>query len=369
MIQAARRAALGVVALALAAAACTGDDAPATSLPATGTADRTATATPSAASKPAPTPTAEATATASPAATAAPTPARTSTPEPTPTEQPVEDSPELPVTVTDADGDEIVIEDVSRLVVLNGSITEIVFALGLGDHVVGADITSIYPPEAQDLPKVGVQIALSAEGVIALQPTLVIGTTFAGPPEVIEQIRGTGIPVLIIPDYNTLEAIEEKITRIGSALGVPRRGERLASDSVASIEEAIAAGERSDAVPRVAFLYLRGAHTQLIGGDGAGATSLIEAAGGIDVGVEAGVRGFTAITPEALVTANPDVFLVITTGLESVGGIDGLLEIPGMAQTTAGRNRAVVDFDAQYLLGFGPRSGAALAELIDAIHP
>lgn len=273
------------------------------------------------------------------------------------------------MTVTDADGDEIVIEDVSRLVALNGSITEIVFALGLGDHVVGADITSIYPPEAQDLPKVGVQIALSAEGVIALQPTLVIGTTFAGPPEVIEQIRGTGIPVLIIPDYNTLEAIEEKITRIGTALGVPRRGERLAAQSVASIKEAIATAETSDAVPRVAFLYLRGAHTQLIGGDGAGATSLIEAAGGIDVGVEAGVRGFTAITPEALVTANPDVFLVITTGLESVGGIDGLLEIPGMAQTTAGRNRAVVDFDAQYLLGFGPRSGAALAELIDAIHP
>ena len=67
-------------------------------------------------------------------------------------------------------------------------------------------------------------------------------------------------------------------------------------------------------------------------------------------------------------TANPDVFLVITTGLESVGGIDGLLEIPGMAQTAAGRNRAVVDFDTQYLLGYGPRSGAALAELIAAIH-
>ena len=372
MIRAAR-AALALLAVTLAAAACTGEDDPAPAPSAVGTSNVTATATPTVASTPSPSPTvaATATATASPRATSspAPTPARTATPEPTPTAPPVEESPQLPVTATDVDGNEVVIEDVSRLVVLNGTITEIVFALGLGGHVVGVDATSIYPPEAQELPEVGVQIALSAEGVIALRPTLVLGTTFAGPPEVIEQIRGTGIPVLILPDYNTLETIEEKITRIGTALGVPRRGERLAAESVASIEEAIATAEDSDTVPRVAFLYLRGAHTQLIGGDGAGATSLIEAAGGIDVGMEAGVHGFTAITPEALVTANPDVFLVITTGLESVGGIDGLLEIPGMAQTAAGRNRAIVDFDAQYLLGYGPRSGAALADLIDAIHP
>lgn len=361
----AARAALVLLAVTLAAAACTGDDAaPAPS--AVATAERTATASPTAPSTPAPTP--AATVTPAPAASPATTATATSTPVPTPTEPPVEEAPELPVTVADVDGNEIVIEDVSRLVVLNGTITEIVFALGLGDRVVGVDATSTYPPEAQELPEVGVQIALSAEGVIALQPTLVLGTTFAGPPEVIEQIRGTGIPVLIIPDYNTLETIEEKITRIASALGVPRRGERLAAESLAAIEEAIAAAGRSEAEPRVAFIYLRGAHTQLIGGDGAGATSLIEAAGGIDVGVEAGVEGFIAITPEALVTANPDVFLVITTGLESVGGIDGLLEIPGMAQTAAGRNRAVVDFDAQYLLGYGPRSGAALAELIAAIH-
>lgn len=368
------RAALGLLAVTLAvaalAAACTGDDAEpapaavATTEP-TATTSSTAPSTPTSTTLDASTVTPTATPTAS---ATTPTPTSTPTPAPTPTEPPVEASPVLPVTVVDVDGDEVVIEDVSRLVVLNGTITEIVFALGLGDNVVGVDATSTYPVEAQELPEVGVQIALSAEGVIALQPTLVLGTTFAGPPEVIEQIRGTGIPVLIFPDYNTLETIEEKITRIAAALGVPRRGERLAAESLSAIEEAIAAAEASEASPRVAFIYLRGAHTQLIGGDGAGATSLIEAAGGIDVGVEAGVRGFMAITPEALVTANPDVILVITAGLESVGGIDGLLEIPGMAQTAAGRSRTIVDFDAQYLLGYGPRSGAALADLISAIH-
>lgn len=364
----AARALTGLVIVTLAVAACSGgDDDAAPSSPVAATAAATSTATPTVASTPAPTPTAAATPTATATATATMT--ATPTPDPTPTEEPVEATPQLPVTVTDVDGNEMVLEDVSRLVVLNGTITEVVFALGLGDHVVGVDVTSTYPPEALELPDVGVQIALSAEGIVALAPTLVLGTTFAGPPEVIEQVRGTGIPVLIIPDYNSLDDIEVKITRIAAALGVPRRGERLAAETLASIAEATATAEGADSSPRVAFIYLRGAQTQLIGGDGAGATSLIEAAGGIDVGVEAGVEGFTAITPEALVTANPDVILVFSTGLDSVGGVDGLLRIPGMAQTEAGRNRAVVAFDGQYLLGYGPRTGAVLAELIAAIYP
>ncbi len=369
----AARALTGLAIVTLAVAACSGGADDATPSSPVADAAATSTATPAVASTPAPTPTATAaptaTATATATATGTATATATATPEPTPTQEPVEATPQLPVTVTDVDGNEMVIEDVSRLVVLNGTITEVVFALGLGDHVVGVDVTSTYPPEALELPDVGVQIALSAEGVVALAPTLVLGTTFAGPPEVIEQVRGTGIPVLILPDYNSLDDIEEKITRIATALGVPRRGERLAAETLASIAEASATAEDAVSSPRVAFVYLRGAQTQLIGGDGAGATSLIEAAGGIDVGVEAGVEGFTAITPEALVTANPDVILVFSTGLDSVGGVDGLLRIPGMAQTEAGRNRAVVDFDGQYLLGYGPRTGAVLAELIAAIYP
>ncbi len=311
-----------------------------------------------------------------PAETPRPTPATAATPASTPMSTPTaapepvtEVAPELPVTVTDAEGAELVVEDVSRLVVLNGNITEIVFALGLGDHVVGVDVTSTYPPEAQDLPEVGVQIQLNAEGIIALQPTLVLGNTFAGPPEVIKQVRGAGIPVLILPDYDTLDSIGTKIRGIAAALGVPRRSEQLAAESAASIDEAMALVEGVESRPRVAFLYLRGTQFQLIGGVGSGATSLIEAAGGIDVGVEIGIRGFMQITPEALVTANPDVILIFTSGLTAIGGVEGLLQVPGVAQTGAGRTGTIVDFDGQYLFGYGPRSGAALAELVVAIHP
>lgn len=365
-----RTIAAAFAAVALVIAACTGGDddpqetgAASVSTPVPTAAAPTPTATPPpAAPAPAETPA------STPVAAATPPP--TSSPSPTAAPAPVEEAaPELPVTVTDAEGAEFVVEDVSRVVVLNGNITEIVFALGLGDHVVGVDATSTYPPEAQDLPEVGVQIQLNAEGIIALQPTLVLGNTFAGPPEVIEQVRGAGIPVLILPDHDTLESIGEKIRGIARALGVPLRGERLAAESQASIEEAMSLVDGVESQPRVAFLYLRGTQFQLIGGVDSGATSLIEAAGGIDVGVEIGIRGFMQITPEALVTANPDVILIFTSGLTSIGGVDGLLELPGVAQTGAGRTRTIVDFDGQYLFGYGPRSGAALAELIVAIHP
>ena len=356
-------------AFAFVLAACTGggeDPSPTAATP---------VPTPAPAAAPAlPTPTTIAAPT--PAETPRPTPATAATPASTPMSTPTaapepvtEVAPELPVTVTDAEGAELVVEDVSRLVVLNGNITEIVFALGLGDHVVGVDVTSTYPPEAQDLPEVGVQIQLNAEGIIALQPTLVLGNTFAGPPEVIKQVRGAGIPVLILPDYDTLDSIGTKIRGIAAALGVPRRSEQLAAESAASIDEAMALVEGVESRPRVAFLYLRGTQFQLIGGVGSGATSLIEAAGGIDVGVEIGIRGFMQITPEALVTANPDVILIFTSGLTAIGGVEGLLQVPGVAQTGAGRTGTIVDFDGQYLFGYGPRSGAALAELVVAIHP
>ncbi len=363
--------ALSLAVLSPVLAACTGseDDPPPAG------AATPAAATPAAASStPAATPSPAATATPTLTATPPPAPAGTATPAPTlaptpPPEPAVEAGPVLPVTVTDVDGREVVVEDVSRLVVLNGNMTEVVFALGLGDRVVGVDVTSTYPPEAQQLPQVGVQLELNAEGIIALQPTLVLGNTFAGPPEVLEQVRGAGISVLILPDFDTVESVGEKIRAIATALGVPRRGEQLAAESAASIEAATALVAGLESRPRVAFLYLRGAQTQFLGGVDSGASSLIDAAGGIDVGVEVGIRGFMPITPEALVTANPEFILVFTAGLDSIGGIDALLELPGVAQTEAGRNRAILEFDGQYLFGYGPRTGAALAEFIAAIHP
>jgi iron complex transport system substrate-binding protein len=299
---------------------------------------------------------------ANPTPTSAPASAATTAPAP-------ESAPVMPVAFTDKDSKTVNVKDVSRIVPLNGDITEVVYALGLGSNVVGADISATYPPEASKLPSIGYQRTLSAEGIIALNPTVIIGNEGAGPPEVIEQIKQVGIPVVIIKSTTTLEGVGVKIRAVGKALGVPNRAEVLAKQTEKEIQDALTLAGKAKENPKVAFLYLRGASVQHIMGANSGADSLIVAAKGTDVGASAGIQGSKPITPESLVTASPDVLLVLTAGLQSVGGVEGLLQIPGVAQTPAGQNKRVINMDDQYLLGMGPRTGQALMELVKFLHP
>lgn len=275
----------------------------------------------------------------------------------------------LPATVTSADGEEVTVEDASRIAPLNGDIAEIVYALGLGENVVGTDVSATYPKEVENLPKFGYQRDLSAEGVLSLSPTVIIGTEEAGPPEVIQQLRSSGTPVVIIKDPPTLEAPMLKIRAVAKALGVPDKGEELARKTANEIEAARELAARTNDEPRVVFLYVRGQGTQLIGGRGSTADTLIRAAGGIDAGTEAGINGYRPLTPESLARAQPDVLLLLSGGLESVGGEKGLLKIPGIAQTPAGREKRILDYDDLYLLGMGPRTGQALRDLTLGLHP
>jgi iron complex transport system substrate-binding protein len=119
--------------------------------------------------------------------------------------------------------------------------------------------------------------------------------------------------------------------------------------------------------PRVVFLYLRGQQVQQIGGKGSGADAMIAAAGGLDVGRAAGIQGFRPLSPEALVELKPDHIVTLSASLQSVGGVNGLLQLPGIAQTPAGRQRNVLAFDDQEFLGLGPRAPHALKALIKGL--
>jgi iron complex transport system substrate-binding protein len=278
-------------------------------------------------------------------------------------------APQLPVTVQDKDGKNVTVKDVTRIIPLNGDIAEIIASLDLQKNVVGADLSATMPSDYQKLPSIGYQRTLSAEGIISLNPTVIIGNENAGPPEVIEQIRAVGIPVVILKASSTLESVPVKIKQVGAALGVPNRGNELAASVQKEITEATTKAATAKSQPNVMFLYLRGNTTQVIMGEGSGADALIKAANAKDAGVTAGVKGTKPVTPESLVAAQPEVFLVLTAGLESVGGVDGLLKIPGVAQTPAGQNRKVVHLNDQYLLGFNSQAGKALMDLVKAFHP
>jgi iron complex transport system substrate-binding protein len=255
-----------------------------------------------------------------------------------------------------------------RIVPLNGDIAEIVFALGLGAEVAGVDTSATYPAEAAAKPKIGYQRQLSAEGILSLRPTIALGTAEAGPPEVIDQLKKAGVKVEILPIPSTVDAIPQRIRDVAEKLGVADVGKTLADTAKSEIDAAKASIPSGAAKPRVAFLYLRGTTTAMLGGVGTRADAMITAAGATDAGTEAGVRGYQPVTPEALVTAKPDVILLLDGGLQSVGGVDGVLKLPGVAQTPAGAAKRVVSLDDQYLLGLGPRAGGALKDLIAKLH-
>ena len=280
--------------------------------------------------------------------------------------------PSLPVTLADAHGDVVTVESIDRIIPLDGDLAEVVFALGLGVRVVASDLSATFPPEADALPEIGYQRSLSAEPIAAFEPTVLLATDLAGPPETLDQLRDLDYPLVMIDRPIDATGPATKIREVAEALGVPERGEALARDVQATIDAASEAGAAAAAAgdrPRVMALYLRGERVQFVFGKNSGLDWVIAAAGAIDVGTELGVVDNAPLTAESVLEAAPDVFLVSTTGLESVGGLDGLLAIPGIAQTPAGEATRVITHPDQYLFLGGPRAGMLLAELVGELHP
>ncbi|BET50506.1 ABC transporter substrate-binding protein [Kitasatospora aureofaciens] len=276
--------------------------------------------------------------------------------------------PRLPVTVPSADGERVTVRAAERIVPLSGSLSEIVFTLGLGDRVVARDVTATFE-QAAKLPVVTRGHDVSAESVLSLKPDLVLAETTSGPEEAVDQIRAAGVPVLFVAAAKGLDDVGPRIGAVADALGVPAAGKELTRRSEQRIE-AVRADVPHGREPRVAFLYLRGsASVYLIGGKDSGAGSLIEAAGAVDAGAASGLdKDFTAITSEALVKAAPDAILVMSKGLESVGGVDGLVKIPGVAQTPAGMDRRIVSVEDGVLLNYGPRTDQVLKSVVAQLY-
>jgi iron complex transport system substrate-binding protein len=255
------------------------------------------------------------------------------------------------------------------LVVLNGDLTEIVFALGAGESVVGVDLTTTYPAEATGLPTVGLGRSLNAERVIELAPTLVLADTQVGPDAAIDQIRQAGIPVAILDLEPTLPGVSRKIARVAAVIGRETAGAALIEQVEAEISAASALAATATSNPRVAYVYVRGPEVLLMFGNGMPTHFLIEAGGGVDALGEAGVVFAEALSAERLVAANPDVLISSMEGIRLIGGVDSFLSLPGVSDTVAGQQGAVLAYDEAMFLGMGPRVGEALRQLVRDLHP
>jgi len=280
------------------------------------------------------------------------------------------------VTVTDVTGQPVTITDAGRILALDtyGTLGTTVYALGLGDRLVGRDVSTGVPALA-DLPLVTANgHELNAEAILDLDPSVILTDYSIGPLEVQLQMKDAGIPVVILDDHRSRATIGEQIRAVAQALGVDDAGERLATRVEGEITAAEAKVARlADASPlkgmRMVFLYLRGtAGVFYWFGEGSGADDLISSLKGVDVAKQVELDGYKPINAEGLVKAAPDMFLLMTGGLESVGGVGGLSEVPGVAETQAGVNGCVVDMADSQILSFGPQYPATLSALADAVY-
>jgi iron complex transport system substrate-binding protein len=247
-------------------------------------------------------------------------------------------------------------------VVLANGVAEIMESLNARSILVGRDISST-EKSLESVPIVTSGHQVIPEKVLSLKPDLVIIDASSGPRAAINQIRSAGIKVIQTPESWNLADINVKIRAVGKAIGANKSAVAL----IAKLEQSSSAASVSNK-PRVAFLYLRGTSSvYLIGGPGSGADSLLQSLGAVDVGAQTLNRPFNTLTAESLATLNPDVILVMSKGLESVGGVKGLIKLPGVAQTSAGKNSAVIDVDDSLLLSFGPRTPSLLDQLAKAL--
>ena len=253
--------------------------------------------------------------------------------------------------------------DASRIVTLSGDLTELVYALGAGDNVVGVDVTTVEPEAALELPIIGVGRFITAEGALSVDPTLVLGDTQSSPPTALDQIAGTGVAVELLEIPTNFDELYDKIEILGALLGRTSEARALVEQLTDDVEAARA--NVSDDGLRVAFVYVRGPDVLLLFGQGMVTQPLIEAAGAIDAGAANGVVGTTAVSAEGLIAAAPDVIIVPEEGLSILGGVEQFLEIPGVAQTPAGEAGAILVYPEGDFLTLGPRVAESLQLLVD----
>ncbi len=253
-----------------------------------------------------------------------------------------------------------------RVVVSGGSITEVIYALDEQQRIIGVDSTSVFPTQAKEKPQIGYVRRISAEGILSLNPDLVIGEADTGPKKVVEQLKQTGINLVILDENDNLGGIENKIKKIASLLNVAHKGDVLAQSLQVDRDALSYILQQTMIKPRVLFVLSVRNSQPIVAGAGTSADELITAAGGINVAASA-INNWKPLSTEAALAINPDV--IITMGRH---GDDPLVKLEKLAHfkfSNAVKNGQVHSFDGSYLLGMGPRTPQALVELAHTFHP
>jgi iron complex transport system substrate-binding protein len=258
--------------------------------------------------------------------------------------------------------------DLSRLVTVGGAVTEIVFDLGLGDHVIARDTTSYFPEQVMKLPDIGYMRQLSPEGVLSVNPSAIVMIEGSGPQTALDVLKKAAVPVVTIPEGYDRDAIIAKINAVGKALNVEAKAGELAARVGADVDAAVAASAKipEEKRKRVLFILSMTNGKIMAAGDHTAANGILKLAGAVNVA--SAFQGYKSMNDEAIVAAKPDVILMMKQGGPSMATDEEILANPAVALTPAGKNKALVRMGSLTLLGFGPRTAEAIRDLSKALY-
>jgi iron complex transport system substrate-binding protein len=254
-----------------------------------------------------------------------------------------------------------------RIITAGSSSTEFVCALGFCDNIVGTDRTSTYPEKLQSLPSIGYRGGINAEGIISLRPDLVVFEEDYVKPEVIDQVRSTGVKTLVVKHNDkSFEDSKVRIRAIAAELNKKQEAEALIKKIEADFTALKKKIEATKLRPTILCVYARGTGSMQVAGQNS-SFGLLPMAGAVNAVPD--IDGYKPLNTESLIQTNPDYILFFTSGLESVGGIEGALKITGVEQTTAGKRKQIIAMDGIFLTNWGPRVAQAAEELFYLTHP
>lgn len=253
-----------------------------------------------------------------------------------------------------------------KIITAGGTITEVVDALGYSDQIIATDLTSTFPASMQDLPSIGYRNQIKAEGILALGPDLVLIEEGYLNPDVVTQLKEAKVNIEVFTKPTSVDGSKKLVTDIAAFFEEEEKGQEVNAVIDEDIAELNAYLESTESTPKAIFVMARGPETVFIAGDKTFASEMFRLAA-IE-GTATGFDEFAPMTPESLVAMNPEYLVFFESGIQSVGGKDGLVAIQGIDQTTAYKEGHIVSLDGQYLSGFGPRVGKAALDLAKAVR-
>jgi len=254
-----------------------------------------------------------------------------------------------------------------RIVCVSKQLTELMFALHQGDKIVGLDLTSTYPPETKNITRVGYHRHLSAEGIISLDPTIVIHQNDVAPPEVMPQIDKVGIPVKVYPSAVTLDSTKILIRMLGKDYGEDTAAERMIKKLDVDLAKTDSIVKKYQTKPKVLIIHFGQQRNQyFVMGTRGTADAMLKLAGGINA---ADTSSFRDLSPEVVAREQPDIILATDFGWDRLGGdIEKFKELPGIALTPAAKNGKIYRIEEHDLVYFGPRTGENVLLIAELIH-